>query len=161
VSQRFGDATWRAALEKAGVDPTTIVLPLADYDDATVLALVDAVCAVTGLTKAQALEAFGEHWITEYGKRIYSQYYRGCASAREFFEKLADIHLSVTRTMENARPPRFSVEWRSERCLHLHYSSHRDLLDLAVPMAKGVGKHFGEALLVRKVGQGTLEVRFP
>jgi hypothetical protein len=161
VVAKFGEGAWHEALETAGIEPTTIIMPLGDYEDATVLGLIDAVCSVTGLTKTQALEAYGEHWVTVYGKRMYSQYYRGCGSARDFFEKLADIHLSVTRTIENARPPDFETEWKGERCLHLHYRSHRDLMDLAIPMARGVGKHFGELLLVRKVGQGTLEIRFP
>jgi hypothetical protein len=161
VVAKFGEDSWRSILQEAGLDPTTIVMPLGDYADATVFALLDATCSVTGLTTAQALDAYGEYWINHYGKKTYANYYRGCTTARQFFEKLRDIHLTVTRTTPNARPPSFQTEWISERLLRLHYASHRDLIDLAVPMARGVGKYFGELLVVTKVGPNAIDIRFP
>jgi hypothetical protein len=161
VTAKYGEESWRRVLDEAGLDPTAIIMPLGDYEDATVLALVEGTCRVTGLTTAQALEAYGEYWVGHYGRRTYSQYYRGCSCAREFFERLRDIHLSVTRTTPDARPPSFRTEWPSEKVLRLHYASHRDLVDLAVPMARGVGKYFGEQLVVTKLGPRLLEIRFP
>jgi hypothetical protein len=161
VIAKFGRETWERILAHAGLEPATIVMPLADYEDATVLALVDATCAVTGLTKHQALEAYGEYWVTDYGRRVYGRYYVGCATAREFFQKLGEIHQIVTRSIPNAKPPTFQLDWTSDRCLRLHYASHRNLVDLVVAMARGVGRSFDEDLKVTKVAPNVVEVRFP
>jgi hypothetical protein len=161
VVAKFGREAWARTLQRAGLDAATIVMPLADFDDATVFALIDATCAVTGLTRQQALEAYGEYWVSDYGKRVYGRYYVGCTSARQFFEKLGEVHATVTRTMPMAKPPTFQLDWKDDRCLRLHYASHRNLIDLVVAMARGVGRSFKEELKVAKIAPTVVEVRFP
>jgi len=160
VEARFGEPTWKRILEAAGLDSETILIPLGDYADEEVFALVGATCRVTGLTQQQAFDAFAEFWVTEYSKRNYTRYHRGSASAREFLQKIDEIHRSVTATVPNAHPPGFRSEWISERCLHLHYRSQRGLIDLVTSMAKAVGTLFGERLDVRKVSDTIVEVKF-
>jgi Haem-NO-binding len=161
VEAKFGERTWMRILEAAGLDRETILMPLGDYDDEMVFALVGATCRVTGLTQQQAFDAYAEYWVTEYSKRNYTRYHQGCTSAREFLQKLGHIHRSVTATIPNARPPEFRLEWLSDACLHLHYRSQRGLIDLVTSMAKAVGKLFGERLGVRKVSETVVEVTFP
>jgi len=43
----------------------------------------------------------------------------------------------------------------------MKYISKRRLIDLMVGLMNGVGKHFGEELLVRKLNKSKVEIKFP
>ncbi len=70
------------------------------------------------------------------------------------------VHIEMTQSVPNARPPRFDYAWRDPKTLQVKYKSTRPLIAIFVGLARGVGKHFGEQLDVRVVSDDTVEIRF-
>ncbi len=73
---------------------------------------------------------------------------------------LNNIHVIMTKTMDNAHPPKFEFEWKNDNTLLIHYSSERGLIDFAVGLTKGVGTFYNEDLKVTKLGPDTFQTVF-
>jgi hypothetical protein len=159
VITKFGKDRWRNALAKAGLDRNMIVLATSDLDDAAVLKVVDAVCAELDLTRQQAADAFGEHWVCTFAPRTYKAFYK--KNAREFLLAMDGVHDQTTRTMPNAHPPRFSYAWEDDKNLVMTYSSGRGLMDFFVGLVRGVGKYYKETLALDRIGPNKLRITFP
>lgn len=155
------EATWRACLEQAGFDPFTLFTLGEEVPDARAIAVIHAVCTRLGLTLEQAGDAFGGHWVGSYAPRLYAQLYARYRNARELFTSINEMHDRVTKHIPSAKPPRFRLEWTDATTLLLHYDSHRGLIDVAVGMARAMGRHYGEELVVTKLSPRTLRVVFP
>jgi len=161
VTEKFGKAKWQEALEKAGAHKETVFLATSNVDDQLTMKAIGSVCEVTGLTPAEAADAFGEYWVNVFAPKIYSVHYRGVTSARDFLLKMDEIHRFTTATIPDAHPPRFAYEWTSPNTLVMGYESQRGLIDILVGLIKGVGKRFGENLQVSKLGTNRVQVVFP
>ncbi|MCP4721028.1 MAG: hypothetical protein GY860_16360 [Desulfobacteraceae bacterium] len=70
------------------------------------------------------------------------------------------LHVSLTKTIKNAKPPRFEYEWQRENTLIMHYKSHRGLIDFAVGLVKGVGIFYHESLQLKKLGINRIQIVF-
>jgi hypothetical protein len=160
VGKRYGDSAWQQVLETAGLSANTYFRPQEDVDDATVMRLLQSMCAVLGLGRMAAAEAFGEHWCCEFAPRIYRSYYVGCANAKEFLLRMGQVHEQVTRAHPLARPPMFTYEDPAPDRLIMNYESHRSMGDIFVGLVKGVGRYFHEDLKVRRLHQATVEITF-
>ena len=160
VCTKFGQEPWQRALKEAGIKPPRMFMPFEDVDDSAVMKVVQAVCHTLNLSLIQAADAFGEYWVSTYSQKLYGQYYERYTTAREFLLALDSIHVVMTKTMENARPPRFVCEWKDENTLLMRYSSQRDLIDFAVGLVKGIGKFYHENLNVAKLGNDRIQVTF-
>lgn len=159
VCERFGKDYWENALKEAKTDLGT-VLAQSDIDDATVMKVINSLCKVLGISLQQAADAFGDYWINVYTQKRYKAYYLRPKCAKEFLLEVDRIHVDLTRTIPNARPPRFEYEWKDDRTLIMIYKSHRGLIDFAVGIVKGVGKLYRENLKVRKLGDDRIEIVF-
>jgi len=93
--------------------------------------------------------------------RVYAVFFYNVTSSRQMFLKLGKIHDTVTRTIENAKPPHFDYRWEGDDTLIMTYISERGLIDIALGIAKGVGTYFKEELSVRKLSNTEIEVIFP
>lgn len=161
VVTNFGKDKWEAALEKAGLHKEAQFYAVSDVDDAAVLKVVDSVCKVLNISLIQAADAFGDYWMNTFAPKIYSPYYRGIKSAKEFLLKMDDVHINATKLLANAHPPRFEYEWQDHFTLIMKYKSHRGLIDFMVGLIKGVGKYFKEDLKVVKLGDDKVRIVFP
>lgn len=144
VEGEFGKDKWEAVLEGAGVANGASYLPISDVDDAVVMKLVSATCSVLGITQQQAADAFGRQWACSYAPKMYGAYFIGIESAKEFLLKLDGIHVSTTRAIINARPPRFVYEDLGGDALTMEYHSDRALMPFFVGLVKGLAEHYGE-----------------
>ena len=161
VVGNFGKDTWHKALEDAGLPKTTIFLPMADVDDSKALEVVGALCKNLNMSLEQAADAFGDYWVNVYSQKIYPHFYAKNKTARDFLLDMDNVHLETTRTMQDAKPPRFDYEWKDDKTLIMHYKSHRGLIDFVVGLAKGVGKCYNEDLQVTKLGTNKVQISFP
>jgi len=161
VCRGFGTDKWREALVRAGLDEKARFIAVQDVADGEALKLVGAVCEVLGITLPQAADAFGAHWVNEFAPRIYGPFYRQAKSAREFLLNMDRVHAETTRSIANARPPRFEYEWDGDRTLFMTYRSHRKLVDFLAGLARGVGTYFKEDLRVTKVSDTKVRIDFP
>ncbi len=161
VITKFGKDKWEKSLEDAGLERSTIFLPVGDVDDSQVLKVIEAVCKNLNISLAQAADAFGDYWVNVYSQKLYGLYYTKNKTAKDFFLDLDNIHLKMTKTMANAKPPRFDYEWKDDKTLIMHYKSHRGLIDFLVGLAKGVGKFYKEDIKVTKLGPTKIQINFP
>lgn len=158
VTSRFGEARWKDVLVKAGKAATARFSTTEVVSDEDVTRLIEASCAVLRVSPAQAMEAFGEHWSTQYAPKIYSVYFEKARNTREFLLNLDHIHVAMTRTA-GAHPPRFTYNWRSDNELVMTYDSPRGLVALMPGLVRGVAKHYHESVNVSLHGND-VTIRF-
>lgn len=161
VVQHHGAERWDAIGSRAGMEAHAVILSSSDMPDEKVVALMHASEVELKMGTLELADAFGVHWNTVFAPRVYASTYRDCHSAREFLLKLDDLHTRVTRTIPNARPPRFEYRWENPHTLVMTYISHRKLVHLAVGLARGLGRYFKETLVVERLGESQVRVRFP
>ncbi len=161
VKKKYGMKKWGDCLETAGLNRNTIFLLATDIDDNTVFRLVDSSCRVLDMSFIQFSDAFGDFWMNVYAPRIYRNYFTGANSAKEFLLKMDGVNVTITKNIQNALPPRFDYEWKDDNLLIMRYKSRRGLIDFVVGLVKGVGKHYREHLIVRRISDSAVEIIFP
>lgn len=160
IVTQFGKDKWEQALEGAGLSKKTMFFTLSDVDDAQVMKVVESVCKTLDISLEQAAEAFGDYWVNNYSQQVYGQYYKQNKTAKDFMLNLDDIHVTMTNTIQNAAPPRFTYDWKNDKTLVINYNSHRGLIDFAIGLAKGIGKFYKEELQVSKLSPKKFQIVF-
>jgi hypothetical protein len=158
VETEFGVEKWEEALERAGLPRGASYLPIADVDDETVLRVVGELCNVLGISEQEAADAFGRHWACTYAPKVYGVYYAGVNSAKEFLLRMDDVHVSTTRAIPNAHPPRFTYEDVGEDTLIMEYHSDRNLMPFFTGLVRGVAEYFGEKADVKTIGPNKVKI---
>lgn len=160
VSSKFGTEQWQNICVKAGLKPNEIFLATLDFEDKVSINLINSTCTVLNLSMDSAATAFGEHWMNFYASKMYSGYISNVKSSKELLLKLDSIHTMVTQNIQNSRPPKFTYEWKDDKTLIMNYNSQRNLIDLFIGLAKGVGKYYKENLVVKKISNTKVEIIF-
>lgn len=158
VCSKFGEEKWNEIMENSD-SKGVIFLAGADIEDSKALSMVDATCKVLNISLTQAADAFGDYWVSTYAKKMYSGYYKP-TTAKDFLLQMDDVHVRLTKSIPNAKPPRFSYDWKDDNTLIMSYQSHRGLIDFLAGLAKGVGNYFNEPLSVTKLGNSKIQVSF-
>lgn len=158
VIDNFGQEKWEKTLTNAGMNPATKFLTIADVEDEAVMKVFQSATKTLGITWLQACDAFGDYWVNVYSKKLYNHYLTKYDNSKDFIMGMDKLHISVTNSMANARPPRFEFEWPDEKNLIMHYKSDRNLIDLLVGLAKGVGKYFNDNLKVAKLDENEFKL---
>lgn len=161
VREKFGDDKWEEIMKRSGLDTHKRFIATEDVEDQSAMGMLQSTCQVLGITLEQAAEAFGDYWVNVYAPEVYGIYYKDVHSARDFLLKMDEVHVKTTKTLANARPPRFEYQWEDDRTLIMTYKSHRGLIDVCIGLVKGVGKHFHEDLKVTKLSEDRIKVVFP
>jgi len=159
VRNKFGRKQWNAICAEAGLPRNHRFSLTNDVPDGDVVGLIGVTAQVLGISEEQAKHAFGVYWSTEYAPKVYAHFFSKADSARDFLLQLDDIHDVVTRTMDSARPPRFTYDEGDTSKLVMHYSSPRGLVSLLPGLAEGIGIHYGEKVSVHVSGEA-VTVRF-
>ena len=161
VENRFGKDEWKAILSDAGFAGPQLFSLSADVDEGKALALFASAARVLEISAEQAADAFGDHWVNDYAARVYQTIYARHKSAREFLLAMDAVHVMVTDSVPNARPPRFDFELQGEKTLLVTYKSKRGLIDLYIGLVRGVGKRFGTPLQIEKLSARQVKITFP
>lgn len=151
LAVRLGGADlWDAIVAQAGVE-LPVFVALEPYDDALTYRLVEAASHVTGMSPADVLEAFGEHWILYTGDQGYGPMLSAMgATLPRFLGNLDSMHSRIALTMPALRPPSFACEEVDERTLRVQYWSERQgLAPMVVGLLKGLGARFDLDVTVR------------
>lgn len=160
VVSRFGKENWKQICELSGFDRAGEIPIILNVEDSIALELLTNTCSVLNLSLEQAADAFGDYWCNDYAPRIYASVYQNFKNARQFVLGMDQVHLGLTRTLENAHPPRFDYEAVGDDTLIVTYKSQRNLVDIFVGLARGLGRYFGEDLRVTKLGQDRVQIVF-
>ncbi|MEW6088023.1 MAG: heme NO-binding domain-containing protein [bacterium] len=159
VINKFGKEKWEKSLEEAGVDPNSVFLMTSDIDDAVVVGVIKSVCKNLGITLEQAADAFGDYWINVYAQKFYRSFFAP-KTAKDFLLNMDFVHVAMTNTLKDSRPPRFTCEMEDKKTLVMHYKSKRGLIDFVVGLVNGVGKYYKENLSVSKIGADKVRIVF-
>ena len=145
VVSKFGEEKWDEIVEKAGLEDDTFI-GMETYDDEITYKMVAAASEVLGLTAAQVLEAFGEHWMVYTGREGYGDLIEMTGgNALEFLENLNRLHSRVRATFSELQPPKFTVFDQKDNQLTLRYESEREgLAPMVVGICRGLGVLFNE-----------------
>ena len=144
VTDRYGEDTWDALLEAAGLDGS--YTSLGSYPDEDLMRLVGAASEALSLPPDDVVRTLGEGAIPLLASR-YSQFFEPHTSARPFLLTLNDIiHPEVKKLYPGAIVPDFSFGTADNGDLVIGYRSERQLCALAEGFIAGAAKHYGETV---------------
>jgi len=161
VIKNYGYDKWTSILSAAGIHREPAINPISDIEDSFAMSVIKSMGTVLGLIGEQVGDAFGDYWVNHFAPRLYSFYYKGYRSAREFILDMDRIHDIATRDIINAHPPKFDFKWADDKRLIITYRSARQMIDICVGLIKGVGRYYHEDLKAKKLDEKTIEVIFP
>lgn len=146
VVESYDQGAWAEIQAEASLDGK-IYVPVTEYPDEDVQALVGAAAEVTGREPADLLEAFGRFLVPPlletYGVHV-SEDWTGLelvANVEEY------IHTALREKELSAyTPPELRSEWVGEDRVGIVYTSDRELCPLARGLIYGVGEYFEEPL---------------
>jgi hypothetical protein len=159
VTKKFGIEKWKQSLKNAGLPENRFFTTSEDVAEPEILAIMKGIGASASISMDQVYEAFGEYWSSIYAPSLYDVYFAKAKSTREMLANLDTIHVAMTRTIKNARPPRFRYEWKGENTLIMHYDSSRGLIALMPGLIRGLGKYYKDKPKVTTTGNA-LQIQF-
>lgn len=149
VEAQYGIERWIGFLEAAGVSTARPYVRVGTYPDEELTAIVAAIAEGTGTSLNEVLEQFG----TALAPQLIAMYPRLVRPEWRSLDLLCyteeAIHRIVRQGQLGARPPVVRCRRLAPDSLHLTYESSRRLCPLAVGIMRGIGRHFGEALVIR------------
>jgi len=168
VEAKFGKEAWEKVKSLAGCREPFFAISQ-DYPDELTLNLIKAASQVSGLSEETVQVEYGKFIVPNTLKNYYPIYFKLAGSSpREFLLNMDRIHQQVTRSIPQARPPKFEYEETPDGKLLMHYKSSRGLCAVLKGLTLGVGLYFNQELQVREMAsmhkgesQCTMEVTFP
>jgi hypothetical protein len=152
IVDRYGADKWKESLRNAGTQENRLFTAMEDVTDKEVHAIMAGIGKTLSLSMTQVMDAFGEFWSTIYAPKVYSIYFDKAKSTREMLLNLDHIHVTVTKTIASAHPPRFRYEWQGDNHLVMHYESNRGLVALMPGLIRGLGKYYKDNPTVTVTG---------
>jgi hypothetical protein len=153
IVARYGDAAWARVRLGAGVDEE-VFLSNESYPDAVTYNLVAAASREFGVSVAEILEAFGEHWVLKTAQEHYGLLLDSCGNdLPDLLANLNNLHSRAVLQFPNLQPPKFSVSSVTATSVVLHHETHREgLSPFVFGLIRGLGKRFNLAVKVTQVG---------
>lgn len=152
IIDKFGADTWKRVVAKAGMDDSTFIA-IQQYPDAVTYDLVAAASEVLELQPEAVLLTFGEYWITYAQSQGYGALLDSLGD--DFFdalEQLDQLHVRLSLSFPEYRPPSFSCSERTPDQLLLHYVSEREgLAPFVVGLLQGLAGKLGTRVRVEQV----------
>lgn len=144
-----GPELWSKIVERAGID-VPVFVAMSTYDDDVTYKLVEAASEVLGLSQAEVLEAFGEHWILYTGSQGYGPMMSAMGTTLpQFLGNLDAMHSRIALSMPALKPPSFACEELGEGRLLVRYWSERaGLAPMVTGLLKGLADRFDLDLTV-------------
>lgn len=143
VTEHHGDTAWDALLDATQSDG--VFTSLGSYDDAQLIALVEAASTLTGTPVRALLRWFGLNALPKLATR-YPAFFDTAPDARSFILSVNTIiHPEVRKLYSGAACPHFHFV-ETQDTLTLGYRSPRKMCDLAQGFVEGVAIHYGETI---------------
>jgi len=146
---RHGKDTWNTLLRNAGLANQTY-LPVQEYPDSEIVAIVGAASSITGLSESAVLEDFGEFiapaLIKMFGHLLWAEW-----KTIDVIENTEGTVHSVVRVKNpGALPPKLKTRRNGPDEVVVLYTSPRQMCALAVGIGEGLAKHFNEKIAVNQ-----------
>ncbi|MFC4449509.1 heme NO-binding domain-containing protein [Halorussus aquaticus] len=144
VTAEYDREAWRAIQDGAGLEGKVYV-PVTEYEDADVLALVEAAADATGEDVPDLLDAFGRFLVPPlvetYGVHVETEW--------TGLELVANVETYIhealrAKQLSTYTPPALSAEWVGDDRVAVTYTSERELCALAVGLLRGIESYYDE-----------------
>ncbi|BAY20337.1 heme NO binding domain-containing protein [Calothrix sp. NIES-2100] len=151
ICSKFGPEIWLEVRHKAEVEEQFVNIK--SYHDNVTYRLILAASEILGLSDAEVMKAFGEHWVRYTAAEGFSEIIDMCGeSLPEFLENLDNLHARVGIVFPKLQPPSFECAEAEENSLHLHYYSSREgLAPMVFGLLEGLGKRFDTKVEVTQI----------
>ena len=150
VSRQYGESTWDALLDAAGLDGAYTAL--GTYDDGEALKLVGAASSALQSSPDDVLRWFGRSAMPLLATS-YPQFFEPHESTRSFLLTLNQIiHPEVRKLYPGADVPTFEFDTSDEQGLTIGYMSARKFCSFAEGLIEGAAEHFGEKVSIAQPG---------
>ncbi|OFY24690.1 MAG: hypothetical protein A2X02_01485 [Bacteroidetes bacterium GWF2_29_10] len=160
IEERFSKEIWKQIMIDSKLDPDTVFFGHHDINDAVIMEVVGNVCKNLNISLEDAANAFGDYWVNVFAKKHYFAFFISSKTARQFLEKMDQVHVKITETVPNAHPPRFKYETPDNNTIIMLYESKRGLIDFLVGLAKAVGTYYKEDIEVTKLDANKIKIVF-
>ena len=149
VDTRLGSGAWNATLADAGLG-NKMYLPIQDYPDGDVVALVAAASRTTGLSPQEILEDFGQ-FIAPALLGLYRTLVQPEWKTLDLLENTEQtIHSVVRARNPGAKTAELHAVRVSSDVVDLTYYSQRQLCSVAKGIVKGLASHYGEQVTINE-----------
>ncbi len=143
VEAKLGKPAWTELLEAAGVSGK-VYLPVSEYPDAELVALVNLASTKSGMPVDALLEGFGEFIVPDL-LQIYRSSIGPAWTTLDLLEHTETVmHRAVRMRDSTASPPKLAVVRSDPRSVAITYGSPRKLCAVAIGIVRGVAQHYGE-----------------
>lgn len=146
VDARYGDSSWMALLDEAGLD-TADYRADQQYPDSDLVAIMRAVPAITPVPLSVLAEDFGAFMTAELLRR-YGNYLLPAWRTLDVLENVGPIYRAVGDKLFGNAAPLLQGTRTTASEVTLTYASHRRLCALAKGLSRGLAEHFGEQVEV-------------
>lgn len=151
VVETYDQETWNAICEAADV-PRRLYLPVSNYPDEHLFALVEAAVELSGEPAPDLLQAFGQHLvgslIRTYGIHVDENW-----TGLELIENAETyIHEALrAKNISEFHPPELETRRVDDATVAIEYGSDRQLCDVTMGLVRGIGEYYDEPLDVEEL----------
>jgi len=150
VEDKFSLELCDSMIEQAATESDGVYTSVGTYDHQEMVALVEALSALTNVPVPQLLKVFGEHLLGRFVAK-FPQFFDGASSTFDFLPRVESfVHLEVKKLYPDAELPSFSFAEIGPGRMEMTYKSSRGLADVAEGLIIGTMKHFGESLDLKR-----------
>ncbi len=150
LKENLGEERFEELIDSCSLRTREPFVGPGSYPDEDLLAIVDRTVEVTGMTRIEALRAFGKFCIGSLARK-YPFFFDRHHDAKSFLKTINGLHsIEVKKLYADARPPEFVVEDPSPDRLVMRYTSERKLCPLAEGLIEGVAEHYRSSIKYRQ-----------
>jgi hypothetical protein len=158
LEQEGGAALRERVMQRAGLEPDVRFRINVNYADEDMLAMLEATAAETGLSRAEIMRRYADHFI-DYAAELFPRFFSLSADAREFMLRQPTIHSSFSAGLRTAEErqrvaDKFHLQECDDGSLRVEYRSANRLCDLYGALAVALGRRYGETIAVETLGCG-------
>ena len=147
VDSKMGSTGWESVMVGSGIG-RKMYLPIQEYPDGDMIALVTSASKILNLPPAAILEAFGE-FIAPSLLGLYRTLVKPDWKTLDLLENTEQtIHTVVRARNRGAKPAQLQVVRTSPTTADLTYRSDRRLCPVAKGIIKGLAAHFEEEITI-------------
>jgi hypothetical protein len=147
VDSKMGNTGWESVMVGSGIG-RKMYLPIQEYPDGDMIALVTSASKILDLPPAAILEAFGE-FIAPSLLGLYRTLVKPEWKTLDLLENTEHtIHTVVRARNRGARPAQLQVVRTGPNTVDLTYHSERRLCPVAKGIIKGLAAHFQEEISI-------------
>jgi hypothetical protein len=148
IDAKWGDATWLAVLDEAGLDGRNYTSD-GTYPDADLVAVIRAVPSITPVPLAVLAEDFGAYLAPVLVRR-YAGLLQPEWRTLDVMANSEPLYLAISEALFGVAATVMRGVRGEDGAVQITYASHRRLCALIKGLARGLGAHFGEAISVEE-----------